>query len=142
MANTVENTFNKISRNESKKLKVLETEKNFDDKKLKLKKIIVNSKDKRNYISFRDDESLSKNTRKFRKYYDKQNVLSHEYFNSTYSNNNTRNITKTNNDNFFENIKGKKLEDKINYLKKTILKNINHNIINNIQKIQNNTTPK
>ena len=34
------------------------------------------------------------------------------------------------------------MEDKINYLKKTILKNINRNIINNIQKIQNNTTPK
>ena len=138
----VENIYIKINNKNSKKHQVFETEKNISVKKLKLKKINVNSKDKRNYISFRDEKSLSKNTKKFKHYFVKQNALSQKYFNSTYSENNQRNINHTNNDIFIDNINEKKLENKINFLKESILKNINQNIINNIQKTENNISLK
>ena len=63
----IETKYIKI--NHSKKLQTIESEKNDSDKKLNLKKINSNSKDKRNYISMRDNKNISKNKKKIKYYF-------------------------------------------------------------------------
>ena len=130
-----------IKINNSKKLQTIESEKDNSNKKLNLKKINFNSNDKRNYISFREDKNKFKNRKKIKYYVVPKNELSHKYFNSTYSEN-KRNISQANDEISMDDNCGKKFKNKIDSLKESIVKNINHNIINNIQKTDNNISMK
>ena len=107
-----------------------------------MKKISSNSKDKRIYISFREDKNKFKNKKKIKYYVGPKNILSHKYFNSTYTENHKRNISHPNDEISIDDNCGKKFKNKIDSLKESILKNINHNIINNIQKTDNNISMK
>ena len=133
----IETKYIKINNN--KKLQTIESEKNnSDDKKIYLKKIDKNSTDKRNYISFREEKNSVKKGKKYNFYIGPNNVLSQKYFNSTFSQNNKKNLINSNADISSDSISQQKLENRIYCLKESILKNINHNIINNIQKTNNN----
>ena len=136
----IETKYIKI--NHSKKLQTIESEKNDSDKKLNLKKINSNSKDKRNYISMRDNKNISKNKKKIKYYFGPKNSLSQKYFNSTFSENIKKDINQTNEDISSDENMQKKIQNRLHILKDNILKNLNLNYTNNEQKTDNNIIEK
>ena len=135
----IDTKFIKI--NPSKKLQTIESEKNDNENKIKLKKI-NNKKDRNNHISFRDEKNMIKSKKKFKYYIGPKNALSQKYFNSTYSENIKKNLNQTNEDISIDESVQKKIQNRIHILKENILKSMNLTNNFNIQNTDNNEYKK